>query len=128
MPIKGPVIYTVTSLAWDPDERALFYTTDNGSFRDLVQLDPATGKTRMLQKDARIGDIVFSKSDKALWGIRHLNGFVHDRPDSGALHGVGADGDAALRHVAYDLDVSPDGTKLVGVVRRDHRQAGRARA
>ena len=25
-PIKGPVIYTVTSLAWDPEARALFYT------------------------------------------------------------------------------------------------------
>jgi hypothetical protein len=76
MPIKGPVIYNVTSLAWDPDARMLFYTEDNSSFRDLVQLDPATGRKRMLQKDARIGDIVFSKSDKALWGLRHLNGLV----------------------------------------------------
>ena len=76
LPIKGPVIYSVTSLAFDPGERALFFTTDNGSYRDLVRLDPATGRTRVLQKDARIGDIVFSKSDKALWGIRHLNGLV----------------------------------------------------
>ena len=30
--------------------------------------------------------------------------------------------------VMYDLDVSPDGTRLVGIVRRDQRQAGRARA
>ena len=44
LPIKGPLIYSVTSLAWDPGERALFFTTDNGSHRDLVRLDPATGR------------------------------------------------------------------------------------
>jgi len=113
MPIKGPVIYTVTSLAWDPDARALFYTTDNGSYRDLVQLDPATGKTRMLQKDARIGDIVFSKADKALWGIRHLNGLVTivriPEPYTSWEQMV----TLPYGTIAYDLDVSPDGTRLV---------------
>jgi hypothetical protein len=113
VPIKGPVIYTVTSLAWDPDARALFYTTDNGSFRDLVQLDPATGRRRMLQKDARIGDIVFSKADKALWGIRHLNGLVTivriPEPYTSWEQMV----TLPYGTIAYDLDVSPDGTTLV---------------
>jgi hypothetical protein len=113
VPIKGPVIYTVTSLAWDPDANALFYTTDNGSFRDLMQLDPATGRTRLLQKDARIGDIVFSKADQALWGIRHLNGFVTivriPEPYTSWEQMV----TLPYGTVAYDLDVSPDGTKLV---------------
>ena len=113
MPIKGPVIYTVTSLAWDPDARALFYTTDNGSFRDLVQLDPATGKTRMLQKDARIGDIVFSKSDKALWGLRHLNGFVTIVRIPAPYTSWEQIVTLPYGTIAYDLDVSPDGTKLV---------------
>ena len=113
VPIKGPVIYTVTSLAWDPAARALFYTEDNGSFRDLVQLDPATGKKRMLQKDARIGDIVFSKIDKALWGIRQLNGLVTivriPEPYTSWEQMV----TLPYGTIAYDLDVSPDGTKLV---------------
>jgi hypothetical protein len=113
VPIKGPLIYSVTSLAWDPGERALFFTTDNGSFRDLVRLDPATGRSQLLQKDARIGDIVFSKSDRALWGIRHLNGFVtfvRIPPPYTAWEQV-----LTLPYgiVVYDLDVSPDGTKLV---------------
>ena len=112
-PIKGPVIYTVTSLAWDPDGRALFYTTDNGSFRDLVKLDPSTGKTRVLQKDARIGDIVFSKADQALWGIRHLNGLVTivriPAPYTSWQQMV----TLPYGTIAYDLDVSPDGTRLV---------------
>jgi hypothetical protein len=113
LPIKGPLIYSVTSLAWDPGERALFFTTDNGSLRDLVRLDPATGRAQVLQKDARIGDIVFSKSDRALWGIRHLNGFVtfvRIPPPYTAWEQV-----LTLPYgiVVYDLDVSPDGTRLV---------------
>jgi hypothetical protein len=110
--IKGPVIYTVTSLAWDPFARQLFYTTDNGAHRDLVQLDPATRRTTVLQKDVRIGDLAFNRADRSLWGIRHLNGIcsivrmeapyrewtrVHTFP-----YGT----------VVYDLDVSPDGRLL----------------
>jgi hypothetical protein len=112
-PIKGPVIYTVTSLAWDPEARALFYTADNGSYRDLMQLDPATGKTRMLQKDARIGDIVFSKTDKALWGIRHLNGLVTIVRIPAPYTSWEQMVTLPYGTIAYDLDVSPDGTKLV---------------
>jgi hypothetical protein len=113
LPIKGPVIYTVTSLAFDPDRRVLFYTTDNGSFRDLMQLDPSSGRAVMLQKDARIGDIVYSKSDKALWGLRHLNGFVTIVRIPEPY--VSWEQMVTLPYgtVAYDLDVSPDGTRLV---------------
>ncbi len=70
--IKGPKLYQVTSLAWDPVGRQLFYTTDNGDFRNLVRLDPATGQTRELQKDLRVGDLAFNAADRSLWGIRHL--------------------------------------------------------
>ena len=112
LPIKGPVIYTVTSLAWDPGAGALFYTTDNGSFRDLMHLDPATGRSRLLQKDARIGDIVFSAKDRALWGLRHLNGFVTivriPEPYTSWEQMV----TLPYGTIAYDLDVSPDGTLL----------------
>ena len=112
LPIKGPLIYTVTSLAWDPDQRTLFYTTDNGALRDLVSLDVATGRARVLQKDARIGDIVFSRADGALWGIRHLNGYatiVRIPPPYTSWEQV-----VTLPYgtVVYDLDVSPDGTQL----------------
>lgn len=112
LPIKGPMIYTVTSLAFDPDSRALFFTTDNGSYRDLVKLDLATGRRQQLQKDARIGDIVFSKTDRALWGIRHLNGFVtlvRIPPPYTSWEQVVT---FPYGTVVYDLDVSPDGTQL----------------
>ena len=48
--IKGPLIYTVTSLVWNPSDRHVYYTTDNGAHRDLVRLDPVTRRTRVLQR------------------------------------------------------------------------------
>ncbi len=110
--VKDPAMYTVTALAWDPDSRMLFYTRDNGAYRDLMSLDPATGRKKMLQKDARIGDLAFSRADKALWGIRHLNGLatlvriVPPYTDWKQIHTF------AYGEVPYDLDVSPDGTLL----------------
>ena len=110
--IKGPLIYQVASLAWDPGGRMLYYTTDNGAHRDLVSLDPATGRSRVLQKDARIGDLAFNRADRSLWGIRHLNGlstivrmevpYTEWTRVTTLPYGT----------VVYDLDVSPDGTML----------------
>ena len=110
--IKGPVIYTVTSLAYDPAARQLFYTTDNGAHRDLVRLDPHTHRTELLMKDARIGDLAFNQADKTLWGIRHLNGLVslvQIKPPYKEWTRVHT---WPYGTVAYDLDVSPDGKLL----------------
>jgi hypothetical protein len=110
--VKDPAMYTVTALAWDPDGRTLFYTTDNAAYRDLVALDPATGRRKTLMKDERIGDLAFSRADHVLWGIRHLNGLatlVRIAPpytDWTQVHTF------AYGEVPYDLDVSPDGTRL----------------
>ena len=38
--------------------------------RDLLSLSPDTGKPRLLLKDARIGDLVYSAAEQALWGVR----------------------------------------------------------
>jgi hypothetical protein len=110
--IKGPRIYTVTSLAWDPEGRRLFYTADNNELRDLRELDPVTGRSRTLLKDARIGEIVLDRADRSLWGIRVLNGIatlVRLAPpykDWVSLFSW------PYGEVAYDVDVSPDGTLL----------------
>ena len=74
--IKGPMKYRVTSTAFDPGTRTLFYSADNNAWRDLMAVDVASGKARMLLEDARIGDICFDESDRSLWGLRHLNGYV----------------------------------------------------
>jgi hypothetical protein len=107
--IKGPVIYTVTSLAYDSDRRTLFYTTDNGAHRDLMSVDPVTHRPTLLQKDARIGDLAFDKADRSLWGIRHLNGLVslvRIPPPYREWQRVVS---WPYGTVVYDLDVSPDG-------------------
>jgi len=74
--IKGPMLFRVTSLAFDPDSKTLFYTSDNFAYRDLMSVNPATGESKMLLRDARIGELVFNKTDRSIWGTRHLNGVV----------------------------------------------------
>ena len=110
--IKGPRIYTVTSLVWNPSDRQLYYTTDNGAHRDLVRLDPATGRTEQLQKDLRVGDLAYNAADQSLWGIRHLNGLV----TLVQIKAPYTDWERVITWpygtVMYDLDVSPDGTRV----------------
>ncbi len=108
--VKGTVGYMVTSLACDTETDTLFYTMNNGSHRDLEALDLKTGKSRMLLKAARIGDIVFNRADRSLWGLRQNNGFVmlvripYPYEDWQTLY-VFPSG-----RKAFDLDLSVDGT------------------
>jgi hypothetical protein len=110
--VKQPAMYTVTSLAFDPDSRTLYYTNDNYAYRDLLSLDPRTKATRLLLKDARIGDLAFDRSDQSLWGIRAFNGISTlvrvPRPyrDWTSVHSW------PYGEVVYDLAVSPDGRLL----------------
>jgi hypothetical protein len=110
--IKGPMLYRVTSPAWDPKTRTLFYTADNNNFRDLMSVDIDTGEGHMLFKDARIGDLVFNQVDRSIWGLRHLNGYVtlvripHPYTEFNQVHTW------PYGQVAYEMDLSPDGTML----------------
>src|SRR5215471_21230516 len=111
--VKGPMLYKVTSLAYDPDSKTAFYTTDNASgYRDIMSLDTVTGATRMLQQDARIGDLVYNRTDKSLWGIRHLNGIVtlerlaYPYTDFNQVYSW------KYGEIVYDLDISPDGKTM----------------
>jgi hypothetical protein len=108
--IKGPSIYTVSSLAYDPGSRTIFYTADNSAYRDLMAVDPVTHHARMLLKDARIGDLVFNAADKSIWGVRHLNGIcslVRVPPPYKDWNRVYS---WPYGTVVYDLDLSKDGS------------------
>ena len=110
--IKGPMLYRVTSLAWDAENRTAFFTNDNYAFRDLMALDIDTGESRMLLKDARIGDIAFNPADRSIWGIRHLNGYatiVRIPPPYDSWNQVYT---WPYGHILFDMDISPDGSKL----------------
>ena len=110
--IKGPLGFFVTSLAWDPGSKTLFYTTDNADHRDVRSLDPRTGASKILLEEARIGELVFNRADRSLWGVRTMNGIatlvriaapwtewkqVRSWPYGESL---------------YDMDLSPDGALL----------------
>lgn len=121
--IKGPSLYQVVSIAWDAESRTIFYTTDNYEYRDLVAVNRDTGETTILLKDARIGDLVFNKADKSLWGVRHLNGYAslvripHPYTDWFLVKRF------SYGDVPYDLDISPDGSLVsmsVGNIRGKH--------
>jgi hypothetical protein len=112
--VPGASGYYVTALAFDPASRTLFYTTNNADWRHLAALDLRTGRSTILLRDVRIGDLAFNPVDRSLWGVRHDNGFstlvrlpfpyhewkqVHTLPYGRDL---------------FDLDISPDGAALIG--------------
>lgn len=107
--IKGPMTYRVTSSAFDPSTRTFFYTADNLAYRDLMAVNVDTGKKEMLIRDARIGDLVFNPTDQSLWGLRHLNSYVslvripYPYTEWNTVYTW------PYGHVAYEMDISPDG-------------------
>jgi len=110
--IKSAALYFVTSLAYDPDSKTLFYTEDHHSWRDIKSINLNTGRSKMLLKDARIGDLVFNATDQSLWGIRHFNGistlvripYPYEEWNQIYSWPYGKD--------IYDLDISPDGKSI----------------
>jgi len=121
--IKGPVIYSVTSMAYDDERQQIFYTTDNLAYRDLRVIDPETGKSRILLKDARIGDLAFNRADRSIWGVRHFNGFTtlvrvpHPYDQWEQIHSW------PYGEVLYNIDVSADGSLLsasIGAIDGQH--------
>lgn len=120
--IKGPMLYRVTSLAYDPETNTAWYTTDNYAYRDIMQIDVASGRERMLLRDARIGDLAFNPADHSLWGLRHLNGYVTLVRIPPPYTGWNQIHTFPFGRVPFDLDISPDGTLLsasVGEVNGD---------
>jgi hypothetical protein len=107
--IKQPQLYMVTSMAFDASTRTLFYTVDNNAYRDIVALDVTTRRQRTLIKDGRIGELVFDRSDRSLWGIRVLNGICTLVHIAAPYSGWRAVYSWPYGETVYDLDVSPDG-------------------
>ena len=110
--VKEPMLYQVSSLAYDHDGRKIYYTTDHYARRDLMALDLDTGKTRQLLKDARIGELVFNKADRSIWGVRHLNGIATIVRMPFPYEGWNQVHSFEYGQVLYDMDISPDGQYL----------------
>ena len=110
--VKDPEHYIVTSLAYDPAAKTLFYTTDNYAYRDLLALDPETKQARLLIKDARIGDLVFNRADRSLWGVRHFGGVATLVRIPYPYHEWNQVHSWPYGEVIFDIDISPDGQRL----------------
>ena len=114
--VKRQALYYVTSLAYDPESNTLFYTTDNNDWRSIYSLDIKSGDTKILLKEQRIGDLVFNKADKSLWGIRHFNGqstlvripYPYDEWNQIFTWPFGQD--------LYNIDLSHDGKLITGAL------------
>jgi hypothetical protein len=110
----GATGLSVTSLVFDADSRTLFYTTNNADWRHLVALDLATGRSRILLHNPRIGDLAFNAADRSIWGVRHDNGFStlvrvpHPYTEWRQVHTLTYGRDL------FDLDVAPDGSAVIG--------------
>jgi hypothetical protein len=115
--VVAPALYFVTSMAYDPKGRKIFYTTNNSrGWRDLNALDLNSGRRRLLLKNCRTGDLVVSPADQSLWGIQHHNGRStlvviappYDRWRPVLTLDYGRD--------IFDLDLSPDGKTLTAAM------------
>ena len=114
--IKGPALYYVTSLAWDPRGRKLYYTTDNNDLRDLNVYDVETHHSARLLKDIRTGDLAFDAADSSLWGVRHNNGLSALVEFPAPYKEMTIRRDFEYGNDLFDIDVSPDGQYLTGAI------------
>lgn len=115
--VPTPTLYYVASVAYDPDIRKIFFTTDNSrEWRDVRVYDLATGEERTLFPDSRIGDLVVNPADKSLWGVQHSRGIstVIRMPDPYVYRYQILE--LAYGNDLFDLDISPDGKTLIGVL------------
>jgi len=112
--VQGASGFSVTSLAFDPASRTLFYTTNNADWRHLVALDLTTGRSTVLLRNARIGDLVFNPSDRSLWAVRHDNGFSTVVRLPAPWHEWNQVQTLPYGIDLFDLDIAPDGSSLIG--------------
>lgn len=110
--IDSPMLYTVTFLAYDPAGRKIFLSEQNTKYRSLVSIDVESGKKKNLIKFSRTGNLAFNQNDKALWGIRHDNGYATlvkiPEPYNTIIPMYTTDFGRSM----LDLAISNDGTRL----------------
>jgi hypothetical protein len=114
--VDGSAVYFVTSLAFDPIGRRLFFTTENNDIRSIRVYHLDTRRTELLAKALRTGDLAFNAKDNSLWGLRHYEGLT------GIARLEEPFGDGKILHTLpfatdlSDIEISPDGEWLSGLL------------
>ena len=122
--VKGPALFNVASLTYDEKNDMLFYTSDNSANRDLLSYNLKNGQTTLLQKNFRTGDLAVNEKDQSLWGVRHLNGYntivrlpkFNSETPNQYYTTWEQKYTLPYGYDIFDLDISPDGTKLSAAV------------
>ena len=112
--VHGGALYYVASLAFDPEGRRLFFTTNNAALRTLNVFDLSTRKTEVLARNLRVGDLVFNGHDGSLWGMMHNNGLSSIVRLEPPFHSPKILYTLPYPSDLFDLDLSPDGEQLTG--------------
>lgn len=110
--VKGAALYYVSSLAYDPSSKTIFFTMDNNDWRDLNALDVKTKKVSRLMDDVRVGDLALNPADKSLWGVRHVNGISTIVRIPAPYKEWNQIYSLPYGRDVFDLDISPDGAWL----------------
>jgi len=75
--VPSPMLYSVSSVAFDESTSTLFMSINNSDWRGLRTIDVRTGKHKDVIKLTRAGNFAFNKQDGSLWAIQHFNGRVN---------------------------------------------------
>ncbi len=114
--LKGPSKFDVTSTAFDPVDRILYFTEDNARFRDIKAWDLASDEIRTIGENVRTGELVFNQQDRSLWGIKHSGSkasLVHMPYPYEKIVTIYT---MPYAHTLSDLDISIDGRLMSATV------------
>jgi WD40 repeat protein len=115
--VPGGAVYDVSSLAFDPVGRRLFFTTNNShGLRNLNVFDLKTRKRSLIGHNLRVGDLVFNRKDGSLWGVRHNDGLSTIVRMEGDFKSVRMLYTLPYASDFFDLDISPNGQQLTGAL------------
>ncbi len=120
--LPTPSLIRVASTAYDKENGLFFYTTKNNElYRDICVLETSTGKTKILFKNCREGDLAISPSSHDLWGVLHSNAEVSitisPYPYRTIIPLIKFNADDEV----LNLSINPDGKTLAAVL---HRASG----
>jgi hypothetical protein len=112
--VESPGLYYVTNFAFDEANNRIFATMHNQNWRGLKTIDLNSGDEEVLFDYIRISELVYSKSEKAIYGIQVFNGRTSVVKLSGDFKNVERLYSIPFGYSFFDIDVSPNGPLLSG--------------